>query len=265
MRCYREKVTPQRLLQNAFHKHCFFDELEALEGGGRKGSNRVFLNGTMYSQPRRRSWSIVVRELELDADGQPATDGQFTGELFDVMYAYGKRNSRIRTDVMATPMPWEIYQLGVQCFLAVQHHLSEACSLTPPNHCQLLGYYALFDSKVGRHKDDHEISHFHELPLTILNPKYSEEEKQSAIADATMKSKGAMVLGSDVLVYVLALCPFCSRGVTRARATTLSKENCTRPTRTCRCICRTGQCSSSRQSTTFSSTTRSPSTGTRPS
>ena len=155
----------------------FFDDLLALKGGGRHGPKRVRLNETDYAQPRRKSWSAVV-QLEED------------GKIVCKMYAYGKKNSRIRTGVHAQPMPPAIGELGVQCFLSVRHVLSDVCASSPPNHCQLLGYYGLFDSKIGRHKDDHKLSTFYEVLLNTMR-----------VEDAVNTSKGAMIPGADVLVY----------------------------------------------------------------
>ena len=158
----------------------FFDELAALKGGGQHGSKRVRLNETTYSQPRRIAWSVVVEDAHADCDG----------ETVRTMYAYGKGNSRMRTDVLATPMPWAIFELGVQCFLSVRHVLAEVCASSPPNHCQMLAYYALFNSKCGRHKDDHKKRDFHEVLLNRVTA-----------AEAVNRSNGAMLPGSDVLIY----------------------------------------------------------------
>ena len=152
----------------------FYDPLQALVGGGRCGSKRVCANSTDYSQPRRKSWSVVVHDVHLNE----------RGEQVRTMYAYGKRNSRIRTEVHAEPMPKEIAALGMQCFFAVRHVLCDVCASSPPNHCQLLGYYGLFDSKVGIHKDDHE-----------LNTLYLMQLGQMDVADAVNTTKGAMVPG----------------------------------------------------------------------
>lgn len=158
----------------------FFDELAALIGGGSRGSKRTNLNETDYRQPRRISWSVVVEDVHLNDQGIPVR----------TMYAYGKRNSRIRTDVHATPMPWPVFELGVQCFLSVRHVLAEVCATSPPNHCQMLAYYGLFDSKCYAHKDDHEVHDFHDVLLG-----------EATSAEAANRSKGAMVPGSDVLIY----------------------------------------------------------------
>ena len=159
---------------------CFFDELAALDGGGRRGRKRRRLNETVYRQPRRISWSVVVEDVHRNDDDTPVR----------TMYAFGKKNSRIRTHLNATPMPWPVFELGVQCFLSVRHVLAQVCASSPPNHCQMLAYYDLFDSKIGRHKDDHKKKDFHKVLLGFSTP-----------TDAENKSKGAMVPGSDVLVY----------------------------------------------------------------
>ena len=94
----------------------FFDELAALAGG--RGPKRVRLNETSYGQPRRISWSVVVKDVHLNSSD---------GTTVRTMYAYGKPNSRIRTEVLATPMPWPVFELGVQCFLSVRHALAKVC------------------------------------------------------------------------------------------------------------------------------------------
>ena len=174
----REDDTPATLAQRILQAN-FFDDLRALVGGGQFGPTRVELNGTVYRQPRRKSWSLVVREIVYEH-----------GELVRTMYAYGKPNSRIRTEINADPMPWAICELGIQCFLAAQHALCSACASSPPNHCQLLGYYGLFDSKCGRHKDDHKLDTLHRVLLNRLT-----------VEEAVMTTKGAMKPGADVLVF----------------------------------------------------------------
>ena len=170
----------QKVLATRIALTQFFDELMVLKGGGSQGGKRIPLNETCYSQPRRKSWSIVADDVHMNDKKQ----------LVRTMYGYGKRNSRIRTDVMATPMPWPIFELGLQCFLAVRHVLTKVCASSPPNHCQMLAYYGLFDSKCGRHKDDHELQVLHKV---LLNCMTAEE--------ATNTTKGTMLPGADVLIY----------------------------------------------------------------
>ena len=144
------------------------------------------LNDTDYSQPRRKSWSVVAKDVHQNEQG----------DWVRTMYAYGKPNSRIRTEVDATPMPREIAELGVECFLAVRHVLGDVCKSSPPNHCQLLGYYGLFNSKIGRHKDDHTIQDYYDLLDGI-----------KSIEEAVNSSKGSMLAGSDVLIYSVGPLP----------------------------------------------------------
>ena len=87
-------------------------------------------------------------------------------------------------------MPWPIVDLTLQCFFAVRHVLADVCAASPPNHCRLLAYYGLFDSRIRRHKDDHTIEHLHDVLLNYCSA-----------SEASRKSKGAMLPGSDVLVY----------------------------------------------------------------
>ena len=161
----------------------FYDNLHALHGGNgcRKRKKRVPLNETDYSQPRRKSFSVVIKDVHLDKAGHPVR----------TMYRYGKQNSRIRTDATATPMPHEILELGTQCWRSIRHVLStDVCTSSPPNHCQVLGYYGLLDSKIGRHKDDHHLGDLHRVLFGAM-----------PVEKAVMKGKGAMSPGSDVLVY----------------------------------------------------------------
>ena len=48
----------------------FFEDSHVLKGGNGKGhGKRVRLNATTYPQPRRRSWSVVVKGPHEDEDG----------------------------------------------------------------------------------------------------------------------------------------------------------------------------------------------------
>ena len=168
----------------------FFDKQNALKGGGSKGKKRIPLNGTDYRQPRRKSWSVVVHDVHANEIGKPVR----------TMFVYGKENSRIRQARTAEPMPKPIHRLGLECFLSVRHVLANVCSSSPPNHCQMLAYYGLFDSKCYRHKDDHEKKVLHSMLLGDMTAD-----------DAANTSKGAMVAGSDVLIYSVGKLPvlFC--------------------------------------------------------
>ena len=177
--CSNDNDTKESLVER-IHASGFYDELEPLAAGGSRGRARVDLNATDHSQPRRLAWSAVVQDVHKDDDGA----------LVRTMYAYGKPNSRIRKKVHATPMPSAIAELGTYLFLAARHVLSDVCASSGPNHCQLLGYYGLFNSKIGRHKDDHELATLYKVLFG-----------HATVEEGVNTSKGAMVPGSDVLIY----------------------------------------------------------------
>jgi hypothetical protein len=159
----------------------FFDDQLALVAGGSKGNGRYRLNASHSPVARRKAWSVVIKGPFIEKK---------SGKLVRRMYSYGKPNSRIRTVVHATPMPPPISNLGAHIFLAVRPFLSEVCRSSPPNHCQLMAYYEPFGSKTGIHKDDHTMADFHDVLWKI-----------KTVEEAAMQSKGAMLPGSDVLIY----------------------------------------------------------------
>ena len=116
----------------------FLDDAHVLRSGNGKRkrgqSMRVRLNETTYRAPRRKSWSVVVAG---DPDGDAVA-------LFNYN-AYGRTSD----DVRCTAMPQPVFNLGVELWLAAMPHLCEASRAAPPTHCQLLLYYALFNSAMG--------------------------------------------------------------------------------------------------------------------
>ena len=116
----------------------FLDDAHVLRGGNgkrkRSQSLRVRLNETTYRAPRRKSWSVVVAG---DPDGDAVA-------LFNYN-AYGRTSD----DVRCTAMPQPVFNLGVELWLAAMPHLCEASRAATPTHCQLLLYYALFNSAMG--------------------------------------------------------------------------------------------------------------------
>ena len=183
----------------------FFDDLQALRGGGRGGPARVNLNATTHATPRRKSWSIVLEDVHIHQGVQVRT-----------MYAYGKKNSRIRTVVHADPMPRPVFDLGFQCFCSARHMLSAASATAPPNHCQLVAYYQLFQSKIGVHRDNYTMKDFQLAMFRTFKFDPFIAGKQQIVPglqDTMRKGKGrveafcptpskcAQFDGSDVLVF----------------------------------------------------------------
>ena len=191
----RQGDTAEGLVQRLSESK-FYEEMHALKGGGREGKKRVNLNDTEYGQPRRRSWSVVIKDVHVDANGTPVR----------TMYKYGRENSRIRCKSNAAPMPKAVFELGARCFMAVRHMLADVCDSSPPNHCQALGYYGLFDPKMGLHKDDHRLDDFRSFQVKCqLARNRGQPLDASTYADCleaeARKSKGAMLPGSDVMIF----------------------------------------------------------------
>ena len=161
----------------------FLDDAHVLNGGngkrGKGGKKRRRLNETCYPTPRRRSWSVEVFPEREDADGDRVVS------LCNYS-AYG----RVAEDVRCAPMPMEVFRLGEQLWLAAMPYLSEQSRRNPPTHCQLLLYYVLFRSCMGRHRDNYTVRHLRAMLMDA-------EAKGSNHANMENSQR----LGSEVLLY----------------------------------------------------------------
>ena len=101
------------------------------------------VNATMFAQPRRKSWSVVIDEV-LDHP-----DGRRRYELFSYSQSY-----RPPADWRAAPIPRAVFELGVCCWQAAWPYLSPISQACPPTGCQLMVYSTLFASCIGRHRDN---------------------------------------------------------------------------------------------------------------
>lgn len=127
----------------------FFEDSHVLKGGNGKGhGKRVQLNATTYPQPRRRSWSVVVKDPHEDEDGSEVR--------VQLNYTAAGRNP---SDWRAAPMPRSVFELGVALWNAVWPLITPACQRHPPTGCQLLGYYTLFGGRIPRHRDNYTTQH----------------------------------------------------------------------------------------------------------
>lgn len=172
----------------------FLDDAHVLNAGngkrGRNGKKRRRLNETCYAAPRRKSWSVVVGAAARDADGEQVVP------LFNYS-AYG----RVAQDVRCAPMPAPVFTLGEQLWLAAMPYLSEESRRNPPTHCQLLFYYVLFKSSMGRHRDNYTVRHLR----AMLE---AEDEGGEAAPGSTHASmENSQRLGSEVLLYSEGTCP----------------------------------------------------------
>ena len=163
----------------------FLDDAHVLnKGNGRRGahgSKRQRLNASCNAAARRKSWSVVVAPDHEDDEGERVVS------LFNYS-AYG----RLAEDVRCTPMPRAVLSLGEQLWLAAMPYLCEESRRNPPTHCQLLLYYVLFQSHMGRHRDNYTVRHLRALL------------QQSGAGDAGSQHanmENSQRLGSEVLLY----------------------------------------------------------------
>lgn len=161
----------------------FLEDMHVLKNG--RGPDRVRLNETTYAQPRRVSWSVVVEDAHEDADGDHVTT------LLNYT-AYG----RLPADWRARAMPAAVYDLGVAVWRSSYDVLTPVSRAHPPSGCQLLLYYQVFGSCMGRHRDNY-------------NTAMSEQVRREGAAKMEELLEGnhhggdanSQVLGSNVLVY----------------------------------------------------------------
>lgn len=161
----------------------FLDDANVLNKGngkrGGSGQKRRRLNDSCYPAPRRRSWSVVILPEQADAAGQKVIS------LCNYS-AYG----RLATDVRCAPMPLDVFRLGEQVWLAAMPYLCEESQRTPPTHCQLLLYYVLFRSCMGRHRDNYTVKHLKAML-----------QGADAAGSSHANMENSQRLGSEVLLY----------------------------------------------------------------
>ena len=129
----------------------FLDNAHVLVHGNGKRKRgqpmRTRLNATKYAAPRRKSWSVVVSGEWIDSDEDSVV----------ALYNYNAYG-RTAQDVRCAAMPRPIFDLGVQLWLAARPYLVVESHRHPPTHCQLLFYYSLFNSSMGRHHDNYTMT-----------------------------------------------------------------------------------------------------------
>ena len=152
----------------------FLDAIVVPEAGnGRRGE--VLLNKTEYAQPRRVSWSVTFPAL--GADGQP--------ELLLLQYPHAYHKS-----VHCKPMPMPVFNLGVELWKVAWPYLTDDCQQSPPNHCELLCYYTLFKSSMGRHRDNFSPRDLAEYLTTGKDPRNGAKRSQLADSNVLIWSVG---------------------------------------------------------------------------
>jgi len=149
----------------------FLDPIVVPAGGNGRRGETVQLNATDYAQPRRVSWSVTFPSV--GADGQPER------LLLQYPHAYHKTEH-------CKPMPMPVFNLGVELWRVAWPYLTDVCQQSTPNHCELLCYYTLFKSCMGRHRDNFNPSDLTEYLATGKDPRSCSGAKRSQLADSNV-------------------------------------------------------------------------------
>ena len=136
----RSGDTPETLCER-IAASSYIENSHVLKGGN--GPQRVALKTTTYPQPRRRSLSV-----QIDSIPSQVSEGSSKTTLFNYS-AFG----RAAADWEAYLMPRAVFKLGAELWRAAFPFLTEHSRRNPPTACQLLFYYVLFNSSMGRHRD----------------------------------------------------------------------------------------------------------------
>lgn len=150
-------------------------------------------NNTTSSQPRRRSESVVVENIHQ----YMGSDGEGIGKDVITLFVYTSFG-RHPDDWRGRPMRMSTFNLGLCVWRASWPYLTKISRLTPPTHCQILIYYALFHGAMGDHRDN---SCTNDLKTMARGIELGDEGHPSAGAD------NSQIVGSNVLVYTIGNAP----------------------------------------------------------
>ena len=122
-------VLPCRLdtkatLQERLGKTVWLDAIHFLKKG--HGPGYPPLNRTSQSQPRRVTWSVILKDAEEDVDGDVVVQ----------LFAYHTMFGREPTDMCCRPMPMAVFDLGLALWRSAWPYLGIRSQAHPPGHCQ---------------------------------------------------------------------------------------------------------------------------------
>ena len=163
------------------------DAIHVLKAGNGKGG-RVALNGTNYKQPRRMSSSLAAGQASMDEDGH----------LIQPLYGY-THYGRALSDARCRLMPDPVLQLMLRLWHIAKPYLSAASRASPPTACQLLFFYVLFGSSMGRHRDRFTTADFQQY-LQALRDGKSEGDLDPVASQASHPGYSQKA-GTEVLVW----------------------------------------------------------------
>ena len=153
----------------------FLDDIHFKKGGHGKGGATMAINKSKCRQPRRKTWSVVVDSSQDEA-------------LLFAYTQYGRKPS----DWRSSPMPMEVFELLVLVWRLAMPYLGALSRASPPTAVQVMMYYVLFDSNVGRHRDNFSSRDLH---------RWLETGKTEAVGHTVSADTNSQVLESDVLLW----------------------------------------------------------------
>jgi hypothetical protein len=156
----------------------FLDATLVPVGGNARGGAYILLNSTQYPQPRRKSWSVCKVG--------PRGLGTDTALLW---YPHSYHRT-----CLSAPMPMPVFALGVELWRVARPYLTDVCQQSPMNHCELLCYYTLFRSRMGRHRDNFKASALGDCIEGRTDPRVG-------------GTQGAQVADSSVLIWSVGNAP----------------------------------------------------------
>ena len=145
-------------------------------------------NASNWTQPKRRSTSVVVNDVHVYS----GTDGEGQGK--DVMTLYNYTSfGRNADDWRGRPMKMVTFNFSLYVWMVCWPYLTKQSRKTPPTHCQLLFYYRRLNSHINQHRDNFDVEDIKRVMKGDANT--VQEGHPSAGAD------NSQIVGSNVLVY----------------------------------------------------------------
>ena len=161
------------------------DDIHSPRGGRGTGGRSVRLNASQYPQPRRVTWSVEAAAAHL----VPGVG------WVQPLYAYTQAR-RPPQDWRCRLMPAVLSDFMVELWRLALPYLGPVSARSPPNACQLMLYYVLFGSTIGRHRDNYSTADL----LRALEPEL-DQDNLSFDGHTASGDSNSQVVHSDVLVW----------------------------------------------------------------
>ena len=144
---YRERHhhTEEALMQLTMTEERWFDHYKVSKRGTNHNGGSVLLTASAIGQPRRLQLSLESSAPRFDAKFKCTVAGLYGYSYYQLPRVWmGGRSLR--------DYP-ELLELGTAVWLRVRSHLGGVSSLIPPNGCNPLTYFDLFQARLHPHQD----------------------------------------------------------------------------------------------------------------